>query len=73
MCVCVCWFYVGNTERLTESDFKEKLGIEPATPGLQGIGLSPTPERKLLAALRGINQFRRVGLRFVFWFHDGNT
>ena len=71
--MCVCVFYAGNTERLTESDFKEKLGIEPATPGLQGIGLSPTPERKLLAALRGINQFRQVGLRFVFWFHDGNT
>ena len=23
----------------------EKLGIEPATPGLQDIGLSPTPRR----------------------------
>ena len=33
----VCWFYVGNTQRLTESDFMEKPGIEPATPGLQGI------------------------------------
>ena len=28
---------------LTESGFMEKPGIEPATPGLQGIGLSPTP------------------------------
>ena len=35
----VCWFYVGNTQRLTESGFMEKPGIEPATPGLQGIGL----------------------------------
>ena len=25
----------------------EKLGIEPATPGLQDIGLSPTPRRLL--------------------------
>ena len=32
----VCWFYVGNTERLTESGFMEKPGIEPATPGLHG-------------------------------------
>ena len=32
----VCWFYVGNTQRLTESGFMEKLGTEPATPGLQG-------------------------------------
>ena len=30
----VCWFYVGNTQRLTESGFMEKPGIEPATPGL---------------------------------------
>ena len=36
----VCWFYVGNTQRLTESGFMEKPGIEPATPGLQDIGLS---------------------------------
>ena len=25
----------------------EKLGIEPATPGIQDIGLSPTPRRLL--------------------------
>ena len=25
----------------------EKPGIEPGTPGLQGIGLSPTPQRLL--------------------------
>ena len=25
----------------------EKLGMEPATPGLQDIGLSPTPQRLL--------------------------
>ena len=35
----VCWFYVGNTQRLTGSGFMEKQGIEPATPGLQGITL----------------------------------
>ena len=35
----VCWFYDGNTQRLTESGFMEKPGIEPATPGLQGIAL----------------------------------
>ena len=42
----------------------EELVIEIATPGLQGIGLSP---------FLGINQFRRVGLRFVYWFYAGNT
>ena len=41
----VCWFYVGNTQRLTESGFMEKPGIEAVTPGLQDIGLSPTPRR----------------------------
>ena len=29
----------------------EKPGIEPATPGLQGIGLSPTPRRLNLAII----------------------
>ena len=42
----VCWFYVGNTQRLTESGFMEKLGIEPATPGLQG-------KKKLFVAFPG--------------------
>ena len=42
----VCVFYDGNSRRLNgESGFMEKPGIEPATPGLQGIGLSPTPRR----------------------------
>ena len=36
----VCWFYDQNTQRLTESGFMEKPGIEPSTPGLQDIGLS---------------------------------
>ena len=58
----VCWFYVGNTQRLTESGFMEKPGIKSATPGLQDIGLSPTP---FFVAFLGINQFRRVGFRFV--------
>ena len=37
----VCWFHDGNTQRLTESGFMEKPGIESATPGLQGIALIP--------------------------------
>ena len=35
----VCWFYAGNTQGLTECGFMKKPGIEPATPGLQGIAL----------------------------------
>ena len=35
----------------------EKPGIEPTTPGLQDI--------HLFVAFLGINQFRRVGLRYV--------
>ena len=35
----------GTPEGSTESGFIEKPGIEPATPGLQDIGLSPTPRR----------------------------
>ena len=32
-------FITGTPEGSTESDFMEKPGIEPATPGLQGIAL----------------------------------
>ena len=41
--ICVCIYMMGTPEGSTESDFMEKLGFEPATPGLQDIGLSPTP------------------------------
>ena len=35
-----CVYYMtGTPEGSTESGFMEKLGIEPATPGLQGIAL----------------------------------
>ena len=37
--IFVFLLYDGNTQRLTESDFMEKPGIEPVTPGLQGIAL----------------------------------
>ena len=60
----VYWFYVGNTQRLTESGSmeKEKRGIEPATPGLQGI----------FVAFLGIKQNSRAGLDLC-WFYVGNT
>ena len=50
----------GNSLKSHPTDW-EKPGIEPATPGLQDIGLSLTP----FVAFLGINQFRRVGLRNV--------
>ena len=40
--LCV-YFMTGTPEGSTESGFMEKPGIEPATPGLQDTGLSPTP------------------------------
>ena len=42
--LCV-YFMTGTPEGSTESGFMEKPGIEPETPGLQDIGLSPTPRR----------------------------
>ena len=58
----------GNSLKSHPTDL-EKLGIEPATPGLQDIGLSPTPwqllKKQLFVAFLGIKQFRQVGLRFV--------
>ena len=41
--ICVFYFTRGTPEGSTESVFMEKPRMEPATPGLQGIGLSPTP------------------------------
>ena len=36
----LCVYYMtGTPEGSTESGFREKPGIEPATPGLQGIAL----------------------------------
>ena len=36
----LCVYYMtGTPEGSTESGFMEKLGIEPVTPGLQGIAL----------------------------------
>ena len=42
----VCLLYDGSTRRLTESGFMEKPGIEPATPGLQGIALIHYTQKK---------------------------
>ena len=42
----LCVYYMTGTPKgSTECGFMEKPGIEPATPGLQGIDLSPTPLR----------------------------
>ena len=50
----------GNGLKSHPTDW-EKPGIEPATPGLQDIGLSPTPRRllfmKSLSLLSGLNFF----------------
>ena len=40
----------------------EEPGIEPATPGLQGIALI---HYTFFVAFLGINQFRRVNLRIA--------
>ena len=42
----LCVYYMtGTPEGSTKSGFMEKPGIEPATPGLQDVGLSPIPWR----------------------------
>ena len=72
------YFMTGTPEGPTESGFMEKLGIEPATPGLQDIGFSPYTTaasllnyHKLVVAFLGSNQFRQVVLRFVCWITTG--
>ena len=56
----VCWFYDGNTKRLTKSGLMEKQGIKPATPGLQDIGLSPTPWQACEASIMVARQLKIV-------------
>ena len=81
----LCVYYkTGTPEGSTESGSMEKLGIEPATPGLQGIALiialihytlgalqvEFTDCFKLLfvAVFRGCTSTGRVGLCFL-WFY----
>ena len=74
----VCWFYDGHTQRLTKNGYMEKQRIEPASPGLQGLGLSPTPQRLLFwcfffVVFCCIIKFCWVGFRYVCWLRDWNT
>ena len=60
----------GTPEGSTESGFMEKPGIEPATPGLQGIALINyttgvfmlLKKKNFLWLSLGRNQYRREGL-----------
>ena len=47
---CV-YFITKASEGSTESVFMERPRIEAATPGLQGIGLSPTPQPLLFGQI----------------------
>ena len=60
----LCVYYMtGTPEGSTESGFMEKPGIEPATPGLQGIALIHYTTGAFFVAFLGINQFHRVVLK----------
>ena len=54
----------GNGLKSHPTDW-EKPGIEPATPGLQDIGLSPTPRR--LLSLIHLFSWNRYRSRRFFW------
>ena len=65
----VCWFYDWNNQKLTKSGFMEKPGIEPGTPGLQGIGLIPYTFLWLSWVLTSST----VVISELCWFYNGNT
>ena len=52
--LCV-YFMTGIPEGSTESVFMENPGIEPATPGLQDIGLFPTPRQLHTGSFYGLH------------------
>ena len=62
----LCWFYEGNTQRLTESDFMEKPGIEPATSGL------PT-RRRLIPYITAAYLVSDLGLHCLPISHKKDT
>ena len=47
--LCVFWYMTGTPEGSNKSGIMEKPGIEPATPGLQGIVFVP----RLVTAVDG--------------------
>ena len=76
----LCVYYMTGNEDSTESVFMEKPGIEPATPGLQGIALIHYTTGASLnmhltrssclfvAVFLGCTSTGRVGLGFL-WFY----
>ena len=73
----LCVYYMtGTPEGSTESGFMEKPGIEPATPGLQGIALIHYTTGAwcsnlivFVAVFLGCTSTGRVGLCFFLWFY----
>ena len=57
------YFMMGTPKGSMESSFMEKLGIKPATPGLQDIGISPTP--RWLLILMGNTSTKMIDLKMV--------
>ena len=54
----LCVYYMtGTPEGSTESGFMEKPGIEPATPGLQGIALIHYTTKTFCGFFMGRNQY----------------
>ena len=58
--ICVFINMTGTPEGSTESGFMEKPGIEPATPGLQGIALIHYTTGALIAVM--ISAFEKAGI-----------
>ena len=59
----MCLLYDGSTQRLSESGFMEKPGIEPATPGLQG--------KALIHYTTGASiEFQHLNVRQVIFQHN---
>ena len=52
ICVFIIFYY--TPEGSTESGFMEKPGIEPATPGLQGIALILYTTRASLSVIMSV-------------------
>ena len=58
--ICVFYYMTGTSEGSPKVVLWRRQEIEPATPGLQGIGLSPTPRRLLYKYMGESSNFLKI-------------
>ena len=70
----MCLFYDGNSRRLNQKWFYGEAGNRTCDPWFTRHSTYPLHHGGFFfVAFLGINRFCQAGLRYICWFHDGNT